>query len=178
MSTDAYELRGHNFVSRSTTMAMQHLFTFSVSFRLPPPSRRYWVAFYYWLEGVGAGGKTNLALHSGAQTVIARGTNLVPMILDVPGGMTPKDVLDYESKGALDYFRRKNDKIVLIKLTTRGPKSQTLRFNMLEQTAAPEDEHLVMEGHVALWLQPGDRQETLQNQGGQPAPGDLWRATL
>jgi hypothetical protein len=108
---------------------------------------------------------SNLTTFGSAPTVIARGTGLVPTFLTAPGGGVPKNILAYEGKATLDYYRRKNDENVLVKFEARGEKHQILRFNMAEPMVATADDHVSFDGAVGLWAK-----QTLQRAGPWSSP--------
>jgi hypothetical protein len=74
--SDAYEFVGHNFWARSTDLALQHGFAFSISLRLPSGS--HWVAYYIWLEKGTPSQMKNINL-LGKLSIIARGAHAVAL---------------------------------------------------------------------------------------------------
>jgi hypothetical protein len=160
--SDTYELVGHNFWVKGSALAMQHGLTFSISLRLPSGS--YWVAYYIWLEnGTPSQLKT---LEHGKLSIIARAAQAVPRYQTFPGGMFPKDILDYDpSRGSLRYGRMKGTKAVRLMLIAQGKRARTLHFDMLEEASAAEDVQIVMEGMVANYGRKEAEQQVLQHGG-------------
>jgi hypothetical protein len=164
--SDTYELVGHNFWMKGSALAMQHGFTFSISLR--QPSGSYWVAYYLWLEN-GTPSQLKTLEHS-KLSIIARGRQAAPNYVTFPGGMFPKDILDYDpSRANLRYRQMKGAKVVKLMLMAHGKTARTLRFDMLEETPAAEDVAIVMEGMVANYNKgtKKDPQQVLQ-------PGGPW----
>jgi hypothetical protein len=141
MGDTTFELRGHNFTYRNNDMAIQHLFTFSISLRLPWAGRR-WNAYCKWIEG-GINQKLAGVPNGG---VIAKGFGLAPTFYRSSSESMPKDVVDAEGTAALRYFRKKGATGVLIKLNIHGKKAPKLEFKMVESKPAAADEEWKMEG--------------------------------
>jgi len=155
MSKDLYEIRGLKFLSRSSAVAMDHMCTFAISLRLPSGS--YWVAYYKWQENTGAGDNLTAV---GDVKVIATGARAVPSLVYFDGGMVPKDLLEYESTGTLEYIREKHNQFVWVKITATGQKHQVLRFRLVEPSAPTASEHLTWKGRIGLWRQTLERSAT------------------
>jgi hypothetical protein len=163
MSKDTYEVRGLQFLVEKTDYAITHLFTFAISLRLPSGS--YWVAYYSFMEG---NSHRNFLAAVGESKVIARGTNVLPSLIQLEAGMSPKEVLDYDSTGRLKYIIYPHDKFVTIELTSLGKKKQqTLDFRLVGPALSGSNvaERFVYNGKIGLWeLKRGgeERQQVLQ----------------
>jgi len=105
MGNTTFELRAHNFASAHSDMVIKHLFTFSISVRLPWAGRR-WNAYYKWLEYATPSAEASLGDFAPI-TVIATGFGLSPTYYNSSESM-PKDVIGYEAKATrLHYVRKK-----------------------------------------------------------------------
>jgi len=179
MGNTTFELRAHNFASAHSDMVIKHLFTFSISVRLPWAGRR-WNAYYKWLENVTPSARASLG-DLPPITVIATGFGLSPTYYNSSESM-PKDVIGYEAKEARLHYVRKKGGAASIKLDVRRKKFQTLPFKMLETTAVAAEGEFVMEGLVALAdlsKKPGETGQQLTS--GDPfsaPPFPSWRRGL
>jgi hypothetical protein len=145
-----YEVRGLKFISTSNNMAMSHRCTFAIS--LPLASGSYWVSHYLFLDDSGYSDHVQL---SDPRSVVAKGSGAHPEVL-YSDAVWPKDVLEpplkdiMRSKAKLKYIRKKGAKAVVVQIDVWAKTRQTVRLNMLEETAASADDTIEMDGKVSL----------------------------
>jgi hypothetical protein len=157
-----YEVRGLKFTSMSNKMAMSRRCTFAVSLRLASGS--YWVSHYLFLDDTGYTGNVRL---SDPKSVIAKGSGAPPGHLN-SDAVWPKEVLEAanrdapRSKAKLRYIRKKGAKAVVVQIDVWAKKFHTVQFNLLEETAASENEIIEMNGKVSLAEQSDYRPQILQ----------------
>jgi len=94
---------------------------------------------------------------------IASGAGVLPSILQLDDVSFPKDVLDFNSRGTVEYVQKKNTKFVQLKIDSVGDSgSQTLRFNLAQSSTPTRDVRDVFSGVISLWVT-GKREQTLQD---------------
>src|SRR5215216_2238878 len=162
MPQQQYEVRGLKFTTFSNRMAISRRCTFAVSLRLESGS--YWVSHFLFMDDTGYTGNVLL---SDPQNVIAKGSGAAPGHLN-SDAVWPKDVFEPQnadvprSTAKLRYIRKKGSKAVVVQIDVFAKKLQTVQFNLLESTAAPEDGTIEMQGKVILAEQSGYRPQILQ----------------
>ena len=174
MASEIYEFRGHNFFARTASMGLQHAFTFSISLRVPAGS--YWTAYFIWIEQTGASVVKYLDLQ-GQRQILARGQQSVATIESLEGGMTPKDLLDFESSASLRYSRQKGLRPSNIVVRARGKISRVMRFHMMEESPSPDDAQVEFSGSVGLF-RPQGRDQFLQRAGPIASSPQFWRSNF
>lgn len=177
MARESYEFRGHNFFVRTAAMGLQHAFSFSISLRLPTNS--YWTAYFLWLEQASASTQQYLDAH-GKRQMIARGHQSVATVENLEGGMTPKDLLDFESSASLTYSRAKGVRISHIVVHALGKSRDTnrvMRFHMMEESPSPEDGRIELSGSAGRF-RPGGRDQLLHRGGPLASSPEFWRSTF
>jgi hypothetical protein len=149
MAKQIFEVRGLRFFVRTSSMAMAHACTFSIALRLP--SRTYWIAYFKWQEGADPYHDRHVY---GDATTVATGAGMLPSILPLDDEVYPKDVIKDASRATLTYVRENNSKITRIILDGAGAtRPRTLRFNMVEPTAATQTERNQFTGLTTVRLQ-------------------------
>jgi hypothetical protein len=150
MPQQKYEVRGLKFISSSNNMAMSHRCTFAVSLHLPSGS--YWVSHYLFLDDSGYSDHVQL---SDPASVVAKGSSALPGYL-YSDALWPKEVLEPanwdvpRSKAKLRYIRAKGATGVVVHIDVWAKRKQTVQFNMLQETAAPADETIELDGKVSI----------------------------
>ena len=158
MAKQTYEVRGLKFLVRSSGLVLNHVCTFSISLRIP--SRKYWVAFYKWQEGADPYNDPHVYENV---TTVASGAGVLPSILQLDDVSFPKDVLDFNSRGTVEYVQKKNTKFVQLKIDSVGDSgSQTLRFNLAQSSTPTRNVRDVFSGVISLWVT-SKREQTLQD---------------
>jgi len=151
MSNQMYEVRGLKFISISNGAATEHRCTFAIS--LPLASGSYWVSHYLFLDDAGYSGHVML---TDPRSVVAKGSGALQGHLS-SDALYPKEVLAppnvglaARSKAKLRYIRKKGAKAVVVQIDVWAKTRQTVRLNMLEETAASADDTIEMDGKVSL----------------------------
>jgi hypothetical protein len=71
--------------------------------------------------------------------------------------MSPKEVLDFESAGVLNYYRTPNSKKVYVRIVPSKAGQRVVHFNLEEQTAltpatgVTTENHFIYTGKISRW---------------------------